>query len=101
VNGAMSGTGHGAAQSALGYAYQAEAALVELVRRAKVEPATKLTIERYDDVAFETRPIKPRNCRSELIPIAACATASATSSASVINGLRPPRAGTEYSSAKT
>jgi len=32
-------------------AYQAEAALVELVRRAKVEPATKLTIERYDDVA--------------------------------------------------
>jgi hypothetical protein len=55
VNAPMSGTGgHGAAPSALGYAYQAEAALVELVRRAKVEPATKLTIERYDDVAFET-----------------------------------------------
>jgi hypothetical protein len=47
-------SGHGAAASALGYAYQAEAALVELVRRAKLEPATKLTIERYDDVAFET-----------------------------------------------
>jgi hypothetical protein len=46
-------SGHGAAASALGYAYQAEAALVELVRRAKVEPATKLTIEKYDDVAFE------------------------------------------------
>jgi hypothetical protein len=46
--------GHGAAPSALGYAYQAEAALVELVRRAKIEPATKLTIERYDDVAFES-----------------------------------------------
>jgi hypothetical protein len=46
-------SGHGAAPSALGYAFQAEAALVELVRRAKIEPATKLTIERYDDVAFE------------------------------------------------
>src|SRR5207244_7587355 len=34
--------------------YQAEAALLELVRRAKLEPATKLTIERYDDVAFES-----------------------------------------------
>jgi hypothetical protein len=41
-----------------------------------------------------TRPIRPRNCRSELIPIAACATASATSSASLISGLRPPREGT-------
>ncbi len=40
MNAAMSGTGHGAAPSALGYAYQAEVALVELVRRAKVEPAT-------------------------------------------------------------
>jgi len=28
--------------------------LLELVRRAKLEPATKLTIERYDDVAFES-----------------------------------------------
>ena len=53
MNAPMSGRGHGAAPSALGYAYQAEVALVELVRRAKVEPATKLTIERYDDVAFE------------------------------------------------
>jgi hypothetical protein len=50
----MSGTGHGAAPPALGYAYQAEVALVEFVRRAKIESATKLTIERYDDVAFET-----------------------------------------------
>ena len=48
-----------------------------------------------------TRPIRPRNCRSELIPIAACATASATSSASVVNCGRPQRAGTRYSSAKT
>jgi C-terminal domain 7 of the ABC-three component (ABC-3C) systems len=49
----LSARSHGAAPSALGYAYQSEAALVELVRRAKTEPATKLTIERYDDVAFE------------------------------------------------
>jgi hypothetical protein len=34
--------------------YQAEAGLLELVRRAKLEPVTKLTIERYDDVAFES-----------------------------------------------
>jgi transposase len=39
--------------------------------------------------------------RSELIPIAACATASATSSASATSGGRPHRAGTRYSSAKT
>jgi hypothetical protein len=36
VNAGISGTGHGAAPSALGYAYQAEAALVELVHRAKI-----------------------------------------------------------------
>jgi hypothetical protein len=53
MSSASTGSGHGAAPSALGYAYQAETALVELVRRAKVEPATKLTVERYDDVAFE------------------------------------------------
>jgi hypothetical protein len=47
------GTGHGAAASALGYVYQAVAGLLELVRRAKNEPSTKLTIERFDDVAFE------------------------------------------------
>jgi hypothetical protein len=50
----VSASGHGAAPSALGYAFQAEVGLVELVRRAKVEPATKLTMERYDDVAFES-----------------------------------------------
>src|SRR6185312_13658899 len=48
-----------------------------------------------------TRPIKPRNCRSELIPIAACATANATNSASLTSAGRPPRAGTRYSSANT
>jgi hypothetical protein len=48
-----------------------------------------------------TRPIRPKNCRSELIPIAACATDSATNSASLISGFRPPRTGTGYSSAKT
>ncbi len=37
----------------------------------------------------------------ELIPIAAWQTANATSSASLINAGRPPRAGTGYSSAKT
>jgi hypothetical protein len=41
---------------------------------------------------------RPRNWRSELIPIAACATASVTSSASVAFAGRP-RAGTGYSSA--
>ena len=49
----------------------------------------------------KTLPIRPRNCRSELIPIAACATASATSSPSVVSGGRPPRAGPRYSSANT
>src|SRR5262249_12703467 len=48
-----------------------------------------------------TRPIRPRNCRSELIPIAACATASAISSASVTSGGLPARAGSRYSSANT
>jgi hypothetical protein len=47
------------------------------------------------------RPIRPRNCRSEHDPVAACATASATSSASVRSGGRPGRAGTGYSSANT
>jgi len=48
-----------------------------------------------------TRPTRPRNCRSELIPVAACATASATSSASLTSAGRPCRVGTRYSSAKT
>jgi hypothetical protein len=38
-------------------------------------------------------PTRPRNCRSELIPIAACATASATRSASVVSAGRPLRGG--------
>ena len=37
----------------LGYAFQVEVALLELVRRAKDEPGTKLAIERFDDVSFE------------------------------------------------
>src|SRR5215218_3601284 len=44
---------------------------------------------------------KPRNWRSEEIPIAAWQTARATSSASATSGRRPRRAGTGYSSAKT
>jgi hypothetical protein len=46
--------GHSAAASALGYVFQVEIALVELVRRARSEPSTRLTIERYDDVAFDS-----------------------------------------------
>src|SRR5215213_8351142 len=44
---------------------------------------------------------KPRNWRSEQMPIAAWQTARATSSASATSGRRPGRAGTGYSSAKT
>jgi hypothetical protein len=47
------------------------------------------------------RPTSPRNCRSQLFPIAACATASATNSASLVNAGRLDRAGSRYSSAKT
>src|SRR5215210_492807 len=44
---------------------------------------------------------KPRNWRSEQMPIAAWQTAKATSSASATSGRRPGRAGTGYSSANT
>jgi hypothetical protein len=44
---------HGAADSALGYLYQSELALLELVQRSKAEPALVLSIELLDDVAFE------------------------------------------------
>ena len=44
---------HGAADSALGYLYQSELALLELVQRSKNEPSLALSIELLDDVAFE------------------------------------------------
>lgn len=44
---------HSAADSALGYLYQAEAGLLEFVRRSKDEPALAMSIELFDDVAFE------------------------------------------------
>jgi hypothetical protein len=47
---------HTAAQSLLGYLYQVEVALLELIRRSRgpsVDPALALSIERFDNVAFE------------------------------------------------
>lgn len=44
---------HSAADAALGYLYQAEVGLLEFVRRSKDEPALAMSIELFDDVAFE------------------------------------------------
>lgn len=44
---------HSAARSALGYLFQSQWPLVELVRRASERPDLELTIEMYDDVSWE------------------------------------------------
>jgi C-terminal domain 7 of the ABC-three component (ABC-3C) systems/Cap4, dsDNA endonuclease domain len=44
---------HSAAASALGYLYQSQWPLVELLRRARDEPDSALTLELHDDVAWE------------------------------------------------
>jgi hypothetical protein len=44
---------HGAAPAALGYLYQIQLALLELVRRGKAEPSLAVSLEVFDDVAFE------------------------------------------------
>ena len=44
---------HEAASSALGYLYQSQWPLVELLRRSAGEPDAAITIELYDDVAWE------------------------------------------------
>jgi Cap4, dsDNA endonuclease domain len=48
-----SGQSHGAAASALGYLYQSQWPLVELLRRGRDEPDSALTLELHDDVAWE------------------------------------------------
>jgi len=48
-----SGRSHGAAAAALGYLYQSEWPLVELLRRGRDEPDSALTLELHDDVAWE------------------------------------------------
>jgi hypothetical protein len=48
---------HTAGPQLLGYLYQVDVALVELITRSRgriVDPAVGLSIEKYDDVAFET-----------------------------------------------
>lgn len=45
--------GHGAAGSALGYYYQATWALLELLRRGPDIPDARISIELYDDVAWD------------------------------------------------
>jgi hypothetical protein len=45
--------GHGAAGSALGYYYQATWALLELLRRGPDMPDARISIELYDDVAWD------------------------------------------------
>jgi len=44
---------HGAAAAALGYAYQTEWCLVELLRRAPDQPDLAISLELHDDVAWE------------------------------------------------
>jgi hypothetical protein len=44
---------HSAAAAALGYLHQAEVALLELSRRSRVEPKVAMSLEMFDDVAFE------------------------------------------------
>ena len=47
------GSQFGAAAPTLGYLYQVELALLELVRRVRDEPTISLTLEVLDDIAFE------------------------------------------------
>lgn len=47
------GESHGAAASALGYLYQSQWPLVELLRRGRDEPDSGLSLELHDDVAWE------------------------------------------------
>ena len=48
-----SGPSHGASASALGYLYQSQWPLVEILRRGRDEPDCALTLELHDDVAWE------------------------------------------------
>jgi hypothetical protein len=48
-----SGQSHDASASALGYLYQSQWPLVELLRRAGEQPDSAVTLELYDDVSWE------------------------------------------------
>lgn len=50
----MNASNFGAAPSALGYLYQSELALLELLRRMRQNPSIELSIELVDDVQFES-----------------------------------------------
>ncbi|MGW3811549.1 ABC-three component system protein [Micromonospora sp. NPDC005113] len=49
----MSSSSHSAASSALGYLYQSQWALLELLRRSEQRPDCAITLELHDDVAWE------------------------------------------------
>lgn len=49
----VSSTDHGAAAAALGYLYQSQWPLLEIVRQAADRPDFKMTLEMYDDVSWE------------------------------------------------
>ncbi|KUL22841.1 ABC-three component system protein [Actinoplanes awajinensis] len=50
----MSSPSHSAASSALGYLYQSQWPLLELLRRSDERPDAAITLELHDDVAWET-----------------------------------------------
>ncbi|MEA2435259.1 MAG: hypothetical protein QOG54_2716 [Actinomycetota bacterium] len=49
----MPNSDHTAAESALGYLYQAEFALLEFIKRSRSEPSLRLSLEVFDDITFE------------------------------------------------
>lgn len=49
----MTNEDHTAAESALGYLYQAEVGLLEFIKRSRAEPSLRLSLEVFDDIAFE------------------------------------------------
>jgi hypothetical protein len=49
----VNSSSHDASASALGYLYQSQWPLVEIVRRGNYQPDASLTVELYDDVAWE------------------------------------------------
>jgi hypothetical protein len=49
----MPSSNHGAAASALGYQYQTDWCLLELLRRGTTRPDASISLEMHDDVAWE------------------------------------------------
>lgn len=52
-------TSHDASSSAVGYLYQVRWALVEFLRKSRTQPEMSLTLEKFDDVAWEDTKGKP------------------------------------------